>query len=686
MKIADNNYYLCREFKLRYAIKLFIRECLFKRRYLSIYYMNTTRSTVFLEKLSTWFLAWFKKDFFSVVHLNCDVSKMINDKGIPIIKASGCDDLYEIINGLDKDMDKERPLFDCLNNGLKPLEKDLRLYIKQKIALDIFSDLFMANVAHWLGTNRESSFYGKDIALIFERKNYWSNLISNYMENKHVKFEVFRNLNPRRNDKVIFLYYIARLCLELLRSIVRGKIRPGVFAPKVGVPFYVFQNFTEYYDLKNYYLFWFPNSGIPPENILIYLDELKFALSVEEIKRIRNAGFSIVFCPRRIFAREIYGVPVHICSFKTTLSFTIRYLKLIAQMYRLANSRFSKELWKILSSLFIQLPYWEDFFKSNNIKVKFRFHDIFGVRDIAAKLSGVTTLSYHYSNHTDSRITREEICDVFFIWGNRYKKILSPDISTTGSMIETGYIFDYTFDYLKGKANELRNVLKQSNVSYTIGILDENITKSINFFTESVIRLYKAVFEYAVSHPEVGIIIKPKREITVEYLRTFCETSELLLKLENQKRIIILDSLKYPVEAGLASDLVIGVIPDSTAGLECALAGVPMIVYDCTSRRESHPLYKNGHNKIIFDDVHSLIEAININREKPGSIPGFADWSDILNHTDPFRDGRANYRIASYIETLLFTSSNSTRKEQAIRAANEFYREKFGNERVTVVN
>jgi len=506
------------------------------------------------------------------------------------------------------------------------------------------------------------------------------------MENKRVKFEIFRNLNPRRNNKVIFLYYIVRLCLELLRSILKGKIRAEVCAPKVGVPFYAIGNLTDYFDLRNYYLFWFPHSGMLPENVVIYLDEQKFALSVEEVKRIRNAGFGLIFCPRKIFARGEYGVPIYTCSLKTTLPLTVRYLKLITQMYRLAKDRVAKEQWKILSSLFIQLPYWEDFFQSNNIKVKFRFHDIFGVRDIAAKLSGVTTLSYHYSNHTDSRITREEICDVFFIWGNRYKKILSPDLSTTGSMIETGYIFDYTFDYLKRKANELRNALKQSNVSYTIGILDENITKSINFFTEPVIRLYKAVFEYAVSHPEVGIIIKPKREITTEYLRTFCETSELLSELENQKRIVILDSLKYPVEAGLASDLVIGVIPDSTAGLECALAGVPMVVYDCTNRGESHPLYRRGHNKIIFDDVRSLIEAINLNRQKPGSIVGFADWADILSLTDPFRDGRANYRIASYIKTLLLKLSNGTGKYQAIRAANEFYKEKFGSDRVVTLN
>ena len=680
-----DTYYLCRNFKLRYALNLFLIEWLLKRRYFLIYYINPNRSSGFIEKLIRWF-PFLPQKGFSVMHLDCDVSKMRNENGIPIIKASGCDDLYEIINELDKNMDKERPLFDCLNSGLKSLEKDLKLYIKNQIALGIFSDLFMANVTHWLGTNRESNFYGKDITLIFERKNYWSNMLLNYMKNKHVKFEIFRNLNLRRNNKVIFLYYIARLCLELLRSILKGKIMPGASAPKVGVPFYAFQNFTEYYDLKNYYLFWFPDSGIPPENILIYLDEPKFALSDEEVKMIRNAGFGLVYCPKKILTKAKYGVPVHICSFKTTLSLTVQYLKLIAQMHKLAKGRFTKEVWKILASLFIQFPYWEDFFKSNNIKVKFRFHDIFSARDIAAKLAGATTLSYHYSSHTDSRITREEVCDVFFIWGNRYKKVLSPDISTTRFMIETGYIFDYTFDNLKRKANELRNALKQSNVSYKIGILDENITKSINYFTESVIRLYKAVLEYAVSHPEVGIIIKPKREITTEYLRTFCETSELLLKLETQKRILILDSLKYPVEAGFASDLVIGVIPDSTAGLECALAGIPMVVYDCTSRGDSHPLYKSGHNRIIFDDIRCLIEAININKEKPGSLAGFADWSDVLNLTDPFRDGKANYRVASYIRTLLLRSSNGTKKEDAIMAANELYMANFGIQRSKALN
>ena len=139
------------------------------------------------------------------------------------------------------------------------------------------------------------------------------------------------------------------------------------------------------------------------------------------------------------------------------------------------------------------------------------------------------------------------------------------------------------------------------------------------------------------------------------------------------------------MEAGYASDIVIGVIPDTTAGLECALAGVPMVIYDCMNSGDSHPLYKSGHNRIIFDDVHYLIEAINLNRQKPGSIVGFADWADILSLTDPFRDGRANYRIASYIKTLLLKLSNGTGKYQAIRAANEFYKEKFGSDRVVTL-
>ena len=607
------------------------------------------------------------------MHLDYDISQMRNASGVPLIKASACEDLYGVIDKIQVEN-----LLKYLNDKLSTIKKDLALYIRQRIAFDIYHDLLLANVAHWLATNKESKLYNKHPILIIEKRNYWICLVLDYLKRKNVQYKIFHTMDFKRNKGILFLYYAIKICIELIRAIaVIPKKKETSGDARIGIPFYVNQNFTEYYDLKNYYLFWFYKSEIAPERILIYIPEREINISDEEINNIKKAKFNIVFCPTRITRKRKCDVPIYRCSLKTS-SLLIQYLVQIIKIYKHSENKPMKEQWKILTLLLVQLPYWEDFFQSNNIKVKFRFHDIFGVRDIAAKLSGAVTISYHYSDHSDARIVRDEVSDVFFIWGNKYRKCLSPAHSTTRNFIITGYIFDYTFEKLKDKAQLIRDSFSDK-ANYLIGIFSENISQHLR---KSQLEFYKKILEFAVQHPDIGIVVKPKKENDEMRLRLAKELNKFIEMLDLQGRIFFLDNRGYPVEAGFASDIVIGVIPDSTAGLECALAGVPMVIYDCSNCKESHPLYKIGHNKIIFDDIQHLINAIDENKKKPCSISGFADWSFILNEVDPFRDGKANQRIAGYIKTLLFKSSNGFSKDEAIEAANRAYAEELGWDKV----
>lgn len=676
----NKKHYICRDIKFRYILNLFITEGLFRKNKIVLYYLDTNRVSILLEKLSNLLTKKQNKNF-SLSHCNYDISKMKNEKGIPLIKASGCDDLYEIVNKIDQaELGESRSVFDCLNEKLSPVKKDIRLYIRQQVALDIYHDLIMANVAHWLTTNRKSELCGKNPVLLIEKKSYWSYLILDYLKDKNISFKLFRQLNLKRNKGVFFTYHLIKLFVELVRSLAtgqRGEEHSGKV--KIGVSSYVNQNFTNFLDLRNYYLFWFYKSGIDPERVLIYVPDAKFNLSDEEVYNINKAKFNLTYCPTRITSKRNIGVPVYKCSFGVVL-LLVQYLKQIIKMYFYARGRFMKEQWKLLSLLLVQLPYWEDFFTKNNIKIKFRFHDIFSIRDIAAKLSDVITLSYHYSNHSELSVLHQDICDIFFIWGKRYEQHFSTGNSAIRYLIQTGYVFDYTFASKKKKSIIVRDSLVKKNVSFIVGIFSENIS---GYLRKAQLEFYEKILGFAVHNPDIGIVIKPKKENDEMSLRSTAEVNKLIEILDQQGRMIFLDSRKYPVEVGFASDIVIGVIPDSTAGLECALAGIPMVIYDCTRRKDSHPLYKDGRNKIIFDDIQYLISAIDNNKERPGSIPAFADWSSILNITDSFRDGKANQRIETYIKTILHKLESGLDKDEAIEAANRAYAEEYGWDKVT---
>lgn len=619
---------------------------------------------------------------FSLHHYECDMSSMKNEKGIPIIRASGCDDLNAIIGRLDKtELDEGRSVLDCLGDKLIPLTRDLKLYVKQHVALEIFHDLFTANVVCWLATSKESELCGKDPVFLISKKSYWSYLIADHLKSKGVNFKIYSSQRSfKKNKAVLFTYHTIKLLVELTKTIMLRQIAEvNSGKAKIGIPFYVFQNFTNFHNIKNYYLFWFHESGVDPDDILIYVPEAEFRISAEEVSNINKAGFRILFCPIRITSNIDAGVKKYRCSAGTVL-LLFQYIRQIIKMYFYSKGRFMMEQWKILSVLFIQLPYWEDFFQSNNIKVKFRFHDIFGVRDIAAKVSGAVTMSYHYSDHSDARIVRDEVSDVFLIWGNKYRNCLSMAHSTTKNLIITGYIFDYTFDRLKSRSQLIKDSFN-NKVVYLIGLFSENLGF---YLAKTQMRCYESLLGYAVNNSDVGLIIKPKKESDEVLLTTADETKDFVDILAKQGRLKFLSSDKYPVEAGLASNIVIGMIPDSTASLECALAGVPTVIYDCTNSVDSHHHYISGHNKIIFNNIEQLLKMINSDKENPGtkSISGFADWSQILMDIDPFRDGKANIRIGFYIKTLICKLNDGLTKDDVIKTANETYANKFGWDKV----
>ena len=652
-----------------------IYERFFKNNKIEICFIKANKLAIFLEKCCSFFVR--KHQSFQILNLNCDISQMKNEDGIPLLKASACDDLYEVIDKIPA-----MHSLDYLSDKLSAIKKDLMLSIKQQVALDILDDLLMANVAHWLSTNKMSELYDKHPILLMDKKNYWTCLVLDYLKRKNVQYKIFHAMDFKKNKGILFLYYAIKLCVELAKAIVvTPKKNETLKDAKIGIPFYVFQNFTEYYDLKNYYLFWFEKSGIDPKKILIYIPTREINISDEEINNIKKAKFNIVFCPTRITRKRKCDVPIHRCSLKAS-SLLIQYLVQIIKIYKHSKNKSMKEQWKLLSLLFIQLPYWEDFFTKNNIKIKFRFHDIFSVRDIAAKLSGVITLSYHYSNHSELSVLHQDICDIFFVWGKRHQQCFSTENSAIKYLIQTGYMFDYTFAPKKRESIAIRGSFMKQNVSFIVGIFSENISF---YLRKAQLEFYKKILDFAVQHPDVGIVVKPKKENDEMSLRSVEELNNVIEMLELQGRIIFLDRMKYPVEAGFASDIVVGTIPDSTAGLECALAGIPMVIYDCThSGEKSHHLYNiGGYNKIIFGDIQYLLSAIDNIRKRPGSIPGFADWSFTLNITDPFRDGKANQRVAGYIKTLLLASNNGLSKGEVIEAANRAYAEEYGSDRVT---
>ncbi len=98
----------------------------------------------------------------------------------------------------------------------------------------------------------------------------------------------------------------------------------------------------------------------------------------------------------------------------------------------------------------------------------------------------------------------------------------------------------------------------------------------------------------------------------------------------------------------MVADVCIGKLDGSTAALEARLAGVPTVLIDTEGFR-SHPFYRWGRDRVVFENWKSLRAAIQRYRFAPEAYPGFGDWSPGLDGLDPFKDGHAGLRIGLYI-------------------------------------
>ena len=66
----------------------------------------------------------------------------------------------------------------------------------------------------------------------------------------------------------------------------------------------------------------------------------------------------------------------------------------------------------------------------------------------------------------------------------------------------------------------------------------------------------------------------------------------------------------------------------------------------------------------------------------PNGIPGFGDWSSIIAEFDPFRDGKAAYRMGTYMKWLMDGFDQGMDRETVMADAAEMYIQEWGADKI----
>jgi hypothetical protein len=279
--------------------------------------------------------------------------------------------------------------------------------------------------------------------------------------------------------------------------------------------------------------------------------------------------------------------------------------------------------------------------------------------------------------------TNADIVFNFSRWSHNIEQQLGSKIKYE---VITGYPRDYVAPLLRKAAMDLRKKLQSRGAKKIVFVIDENSGDDPRWHTGHSLQRenYSFILEKVLSTPWLGVVFKPKTAKTLR--RRLGEVAHLLTEAEKTGRCYIYETsgryttIAPPLLAGLSADVCIhGHL--GTGGLECALEGIPTLLID----REGGPenkLRELPKGKVIFENWPDTIDALMVHFRKPQGIPGFGDWSGIIDEFDPFKDGKAATRIGTYLHWLIQGFEQGLERDKIMVNAAERYCQQWGYDKI----
>jgi hypothetical protein len=409
--------------------------------------------------------------------------------------------------------------------------------------------------------------------------------------------------------------------------------------------------------------FWFMNSDFPEKNILYDFH------SEEERLYLKKHGILVVI-------RQTVNIPAHDA-------------KKMPPPYR--NCRFMKEF-TCIKSLIISYNYakafWVSFFQTHGINIFLTWYKYdnthVAISDAIKEVGGIFIV-YQMAFDGYRAIENATYADIVFSfssWSDNIEKQLGSKINYN---VIIGYPKDYASPLLRKEAKDLRARLKLNGAEKIVLVIDENSIDDSRWHTGHSLQRenYSFILEKVLDTPWLGVVFKPKAGKTLR--RRLGGVAQLLADAEKTGRCYIYETIGRhttiapPILAGLSADVCIhGHLGSGTAALECALEGIPTLLID----REGCPyskLHELPEGKVVFKDWPEAIDALMEHFQRPQGVPGFGDWSGIIDEFDPFRDGRAANRMGTYLHWLIQGYEQGLDRDAIMAAAADRYRKRWGD-------
>lgn len=374
---------------------------------------------------------------------------------------------------------------------------------------------------------------------------------------------------------------------------------------------------------------------------------------------------------------------------KTYLALWLRVIKAAL----LSSLRSPRELtWLLPNVLHMARDYavWTDFFYTNQVKLHVSAASGSSWRTPAEQaLNDLGGLSLTYQRSLTSFATAHyaTTVDVHFGFGVSAEQMHRKTGSHIAQLVTAGYIHDHGFVHMGEAAAKVRARMNKNGAKFVVCYLDENPDGDKRYSTivhEDAAWNYQFLLEKAMEDPSLGLVFKSKKPAGL--WQSLGPVAELLQRAVDSGRCVVygegaVTSPTLPAEAAAAADVAISLMLGGTAGFETRLAGIPSLLLDRDSINY-HPLYSLGRGSVAFQSWDELWGALTAYRMDSSAVPGFGDWSSMIDNMDPFRDGRAAERIGSYVSWLANGLKDGLPREQVLELARQRYVDLWGEDKI----
>ena len=427
--------------------------------------------------------------------------------------------------------------------------------------------------------------------------------------------------------------------------------------------------------------FW-KSSHLPHQNIIFASNYYK--VNQTELDEIRDSGM------------EFIALSKSVAKGLDALYFSPKYeIKLSNYNSKNNKSSGSKIVQQWENKFLMEKSYWSNLFKQYNAKI-YVTHLKWNTSPIVAteainELGGVSAI-WQTSFYETMGLNGIVNSDIYFSFSSNSSKIEKLNGSSIKYIVGVGYIYDFNFIPAKIKAREINHYLKSSKASKIISIFDGSSSEDARWSVgnAALMKDYQFLLEKVVEEKWLGLVIKSKRPGSLR--KRLGDVSEILDTALKTGRCYFSEDIDYgdknlsirPAVAAFASDIAIHLcMYAGSAGLEAALTGTPTLMLDRYNLRDSQ-FYKLDKNKVVFQGLAEMWDAI-IEHWGREAIPGFGDWSPIMNDIDPFRDGKAAQRVNSFILTLLDGFKSKYDSDKILENAVEIYGNQWGYDKIASV-